>query len=268
MPDYPPSDQKIVGLIRSYVAHRRRQRPSADLEERAMARAFAGRGARGRRALATGVVSMAAAASIIVGVAAVHSHLTASTAPPSTTSAPAQAPTPYPGKPTPSGAIPTPLPAATVACALADLEVESSSGGAYHGDAVVSILFTNTSSTACYIAGTPSAIQLTLSSGVVESVALGQAMTPTVTVEPGQLAGLSFGSSAMCSSEPLPAQPTSMIVTLANGAAWTITEAMNVGCGAPSVVVPLAASAGTPPTPGPATATSPAVVAGVPSSAS
>jgi hypothetical protein len=42
---------------------------------------------------------------------------------------------------------------------------------------------------------------------------------------------------------------------------------MYVGCGSPSVVV-FGASAGTPPTPGMATATSPAVVAGVPTASS
>ena len=265
MPDHPPSDQDIVRLIQSYVAHLRRQRSSADLEERAMSRAFAGRGVRVKRALATGVVSVAAAAAIIGGVAAVHSNLTASRAQRPGMTGPAQAPTPYPGKPTPSGPIPTPLPPATVACTLGDLEVAGWPGG-YLGDETESVEFTNTTSTACYMAGAP-AIQLTLGSGVVESVALGQFATPTVDIEPGQSALLLFGSSGMCmASETPPAQPTSAIVALANGNAWAIAESMEVGCGVPSVVV-FGASAGTPPT-GVAVGVGPDVVAGVPLPAS
>jgi hypothetical protein len=86
------------------------------------------------------------------------------------------APIPYPGKPTPSGPLPTPPPAATVACTLADLQVTGWSGG-YLGDVRESVDFTDTSSAACYIAGAP-AIQLTLSSGGVEPVALGLSRTP------------------------------------------------------------------------------------------
>lgn len=177
----------------------------------------------------------------------------------------AQAPIPYPGKPTPSEPLPTP-PAATVACTLADLQVTGWSG-AYLGDVTESVDFTDTSSAACYMAGAP-AIQLTLSSGGVEPVALGQFATLTVDVQPGQSALLLFGSSALCAtSETLPAPATSAIITLTNGDAWTLTEPMYVGCGSPSVVV-FGASAGTPPTPGMATATSPAVVAGVPTASS
>jgi len=214
------------------------------------------------------------AASILAGCSqpAKSDNLTPS---PSPSSSAAQAPfaypwIPYPGKQPASGPMPTPL-VATVACTLAALQVTSSSGGAYHGDVVTSINFSNTSSTACYMAGTPAAIQLTLSSGVAESVALGQAVTqPTVTLGPGQEnAILLFGSSALCAvSEIPPAPATSAIITLPNGDAWTITASIYVRCGTPSVVVPLSASAGPPATPEPATATSPAVVAGVPSPAS
>ncbi len=175
------------------------------------------------------------------------------------------APVPYAGKPTPSGPMPTPPPAATVACTLDDLEVAGWPGG-YLSDETESVEFTNTTSNACYMAGTP-AIQLTRSPGVVQAVPPGQFAALTVDVEPGQSALLLFGSSGMCAaSETPPAQPTSVMVRLANGDAWTITESMEVGCGAPSVVV-FGASAGTPPSSGMATATSPAVVAGVPSSA-
>ncbi|MGA8017174.1 MAG: hypothetical protein WCB85_14805 [Candidatus Dormiibacterota bacterium] len=206
-----------------------------------------------------------AAAVVLAGCAAAHSHLTTSAAPRPSTSRPAQASTPYPGKPTPSGPLPTPPPAAMVACTLADLQVTGWSGG-YLGDVTESVDFTDNSSAACNIAGAPT-IRLTLSSGGLEPVALGQFATLTVDVQPRQSALLLFGSSALCvASEPPPAPATSAIITLTDGDAWIITGPMYVGCGAPSVVV-FGASAGTPPTPGIATATSPAVVAGVPSSA-
>jgi len=80
----------------------------------------------------------------------------------------------------------------------------------------------------------PPEIQFTLSSGEVEAVPPGPLATETIDIEPGTAAILVFGSTSVCPSSDPPVTATSATITL-GGDPVTLTQSMDLGCGAPAV---------------------------------